>query len=591
MNPQAVFDQAQTAFRQGRYDIACKALNSLLQIAPNNAGALHLLALSERALGNFSSARSCFDRARKLAPNDAELSANAANLLHAMKASDEALMAYNTAIALAPHRYDFRMNRAIALLDIGRPKDAIADIDFLAPFEENSAKFWSIAGQIYRAIGELAKAKDAFLRALKIEPERPVPLAALGELLLTTGDNDAISTLQKAHKLLPDELGLTLSFAEALEVQGRFDEATSLLDAATEKHPDWIIGHQSLSRMHSEAGNDDRIIDVFERALLLRPYDTNLWASYAAALQANDRIDEARDLLDRAQKAVGSDMTLALLSAGIATDQGDIALAGNILNALPHDYVAATPVRVRHAIRSGRPDYGADIASRHLEYNPTDIALWALLSLCWRITGDPKEAWLNPDPALFQAIDIGLPNNGVELAAHLRTLHTARRHPAGQSLRSGTQTRGSLFQRQEKVITELREHIRSAVLQYTEQLPPFDALHPLLRYRNTDMDFVGSWSVRLSSGGFHVSHIHPAGIISSAFYVALPDTLGTGPDSQEGWLEVGGAPPELMTGLKPYAVIEPKPGRLALFPSYLFHGTLPYKDGERLTVAFDVAPQ
>ena len=31
------------------------------------------------------------------------------------------------------------------------------------------------------------------------------------------------------------------------------------------------------------------------------------------------------------------------------------------------------------------------------------------------------------------------------------------------------------------------------------------------------------------------------------------------------------------------------PGRLALFPSTMWHGTVPFADGERLTIAFDVA--
>jgi hypothetical protein len=34
--------------------------------------------------------------------------------------------------------------------------------------------------------------------------------------------------------------------------------------------------------------------------------------------------------------------------------------------------------------------------------------------------------------------------------------------------------------------------------------------------------------------------------------------------------------------------IEPKPGRLVLFPSYFWHGTRPFAAGERLSVAFDV---
>ncbi|HYD23379.1 MAG TPA: putative 2OG-Fe(II) oxygenase [Croceibacterium sp.] len=35
--------------------------------------------------------------------------------------------------------------------------------------------------------------------------------------------------------------------------------------------------------------------------------------------------------------------------------------------------------------------------------------------------------------------------------------------------------------------------------------------------------------------------------------------------------------------------IEPRPGRLVLFPSAMWHGTRPFPAGERLTVAFDVA--
>jgi hypothetical protein len=41
--------------------------------------------------------------------------------------------------------------------------------------------------------------------------------------------------------------------------------------------------------------------------------------------------------------------------------------------------------------------------------------------------------------------------------------------------------------------------------------------------------------------------------------------------------------------LPPFRTIEPKPGRLALFPSYMWHGTRPFAEGERMTVAFDVS--
>jgi hypothetical protein len=37
-------------------------------------------------------------------------------------------------------------------------------------------------------------------------------------------------------------------------------------------------------------------------------------------------------------------------------------------------------------------------------------------------------------------------------------------------------------------------------------------------------------------------------------------------------------------------MVEPKPGRLVLFPSYMWHATRPFRAGERITVAFDIAP-
>ena len=51
---------------------------------------------------------------------------------------------------------------------------------------------------------------------------------------------------------------------------------------------------------------------------------------------------------------------------------------------------------------------------------------------------------------------------------------------------------------------------------------------------------------------------------------------------------MGPQPPGLRMDLATYLRIEPKPGRLALFPSTMWHGTVPFDDGERLTIAFDI---
>ena len=89
----------------------------------------------------------------------------------------------------------------------------------------------------------------------------------------------------------------------------------------------------------------------------------------------------------------------------------------------------------------------------------------------------------------------------------------------------------------------------------------------------------------------HVDHVHPEGWLSSALYISLPAKAmgdGSGESAHDGWLSFG-ENRELVPDLEPFRMIEPKEGRLVLFPSTMWHGTRKFDDGERLTVAFDIA--
>jgi hypothetical protein len=110
----------------------------------------------------------------------------------------------------------------------------------------------------------------------------------------------------------------------------------------------------------------------------------------------------------------------------------------------------------------------------------------------------------------------------------------------------------------------------------------------LRQRRDHRVRFAGSWSVRLRDSGYHANHVHPQGWISSALDVALPvPAAGDAPTA--GWLKIGEAPRELRVDSPVVRLIEPKPSQLVLF-SWMWHGTVPFSAGERLTVAFDVRP-
>ena len=136
------------------------------------------------------------------------------------------------------------------------------------------------------------------------------------------------------------------------------------------------------------------------------------------------------------------------------------------------------------------------------------------------------------------------------------------------------------------MIIALREAVREVVAEYVAQLPPVDPRHPLLSRRRNSIRFSGAWSVRLIEGGYHANHVHPQGWISSALYLVLPSDVG---QDDAGYLTLGEPQDQLKLGLPPTRLVEPKIGRLVLFPSWMWHGTRPFGRGERMTVAFDVA--
>jgi hypothetical protein len=208
--------------------------------------------------------------------------------------------------------------------------------------------------------------------------------------------------------------------------------------------------------------------------------------------------------------------------------------------------------------------------------------------MAWRLSGDPRLQWLTGDPNLVSVIDLSaelaaIPN----LCDLLRSLHAVSGRYLNQSVRGGSQTDGPLFSRIEPEIRALRALIVDAVEKHVGRFQSLPDSHPQKKSAGAKrIRFTGSWSVRLADGGFHSNHVHPRGWISSALYLSLPERLR----GEEGWLTLGEPPKELGLDLDPTRMVEPKVGQLVLFPSWMFHGTRPFPKGERLTVAFDVAP-
>ncbi|MFM6854707.1 MAG: putative 2OG-Fe(II) oxygenase, partial [Sphingopyxis sp.] len=245
-------------------------------------------------------------------------------------------------------------------------------------------------------------------------------------------------------------------------------------------------------------------------------------------------------------------------------------------------------------------------------------SFWPYLSLAWRVMGDARATWLDGADGYVRTHDLGM--NAPELAELATLLAGLMQHQApfhDQSVRGGVQTDRHLFLNPHPIIQRVRARVDDAVAAYIAALPPPIAGHPLLdpAYRPAPPPappsalasapanapastppnaprgplYDGSWAVRLSQQGFHANHTHHRGWISSAAHIVLPPPAQMGAQPA-GWLSFGQGPPELGLGLPAITQVRPQAGRLVLFPATLWHGTIAFAGGERLTMAFDVRP-
>ena len=99
---------------------------------------------------------------------------------------------------------------------------------------------------------------------------------------------------------------------------------------------------------------------------------------------------------------------------------------------------------------------------------------------------------------------------------------------------------------------------------------------------------LNGWYILMEKDGHLGSHIHPEGWLSGTIYLKLPSG-----EAGEGCIEVSlhGNDYPILDSEFPKKVYQVKEGDLIMFPSSLFHRTIPfYSDEKRLCIAFDLVP-
>ena len=153
-------------------------------------------------------------------------------------------------------------------------------------------------------------------------------------------------------------------------------------------------------------------------------------------------------------------------------------------------------------------------------------------------------------------------------------------------LSGGFQSGGNFFDINLKDINNLKKIISKEIENYKKFF--IKTNDPLITEFPKKYNLSG-WIIRMKENDYLKSHIHEKGWISGSIYLNTVDK----PKGNEGAIKFSISGGKLKNNFKsPYKINKIRKGSLILFPSSLYHSTVPFEnsDDERITLAFDVKP-
>ncbi|MGH8171864.1 MAG: putative 2OG-Fe(II) oxygenase [Rhodanobacteraceae bacterium] len=516
-------------------------------------------------------------------------------------ALEEAEIEFTRALAIEPRSPNAVVALARVQVGLRKVQQASATIDSLAGTgTELPAELQRLRGQLLVAQSRYSDAVPVLRAAVAADSadgQAEFGLAvALGECGL---DEEAATAAGNAIAKGHDNAGSRFALARALFTSGRYTEALAEFRQLLRRHPLHDAAHANFADLvWMLTGDVDAATAELDAALRHAP------SADALRIIRSRLLDTAgRTALAYSELATALSKDPRNLELHLAASQ--MILMKHPQRALAHAeramYLAAADVRALRAyidalLATGHAERVVEIADALLEMNADDGHAIAMRASAWRLLGDPRYRDLYDYGRFVRASLLDTPQGWPDLASYLddlaKCLHARhdplRAHPVTQTLRNGTQV---LLSKEQKnpAISAFPQAIAGPIRRYLDAL---GVGNDPLRRRATDAFEVNEiWSVRLRRGGFHSNHYHGKGWISSACYIEIPE--GACATGGSGWLRFGEPRMRTAPSLAPEYCVRPEPGLLVLFPSWMWHGTMPFNgrvDERRLTVAFDVVP-
>ncbi|MGZ8213845.1 MAG: tetratricopeptide repeat protein [Methylosarcina sp.] len=472
----------------------------------------------------------------------------------------------------------------------GKLREAAASFRKLLAIDPRIAEVHFNLGAIHTQLNDSKAAVASFRKALQLKPNLTVAHFNLGALLQEQGFlKESAQHYQKAIDLEPRFFEAFGNLGTVLQQQGKLEEAEQCYRKALAIQAD-ARGHFNLGTVLYGLGRHQEAVLEFREAVNLDPQFADAWNSLGETLRDLGEMKEAVRCYERAL-AMQPKYGRAQYNLGET-----LCLAGRLNDAIPYfeasDFADSKERALQCLYKTGqfelfkqRFDHIAATARHH------SVLLGALSTHYMTNFGQPTNYQFCKEPmdyVLHTRIDeLASPERPLlrELLQDIRHLAIAERKQG--RLYYGMQSAGNLLLRSEPSFQKLAALIRQKITEYRQHFA--GSREEIIKAFPRRIEFASSWYLRMNKGGYLTSHIHEEGWISGCVYLKLPEK-NSGHEGSFEYGTDGDDYPRLHEDF-PSRIIDQLVGDLVLFPSSLFHRTIPFhSDRERICVAFDVKP-
>ena len=551
-----LFSLAVKNHKENNIKVAQNLYEKVLNMNPNFANAHNNLGIIYQSLGEKKNAINSFEMSIKINPNHTDSYYNLGSIFKELGEIKKAKKCYEKTIEINPNHIEAHNNLGVTFQTLEDYQNAKKCYEKAIEIDPSFFKAHHNLGITFQALEDYQNAKKCYEKAIEIDPSFFKAHNNLGVIFKELGETGkAKNSFEKTIIINPDYADGYNNLGVVFQESGEIEKAKSCFKKVININPDYGDAHSNLGVIFQELGENQEARDCYEKVIEIDPSHQialyNLGLILFLGLQYKEAEKKFRLTNFKDSKSYLLNCLYMLGDKFTFFKELDNQINQGKTNPIIGSLIYRS--EIKYGIKRSNPfckDPFKYVLMTDLtdQYNFEDVFT------------KPIKKFLKDDYFF----------------------------PRQQSLlTNGYQTAGNIFSIKNDLLNKIEDIIHLELDKYYD--------HYKKSKEGIIMNWpkaynITAWLVSMKSGGKLAPHMHDHGWLSGSIYINVPPKLKT--DSGNLVVCLDDQESKKNENINQKKEIDVSTGSLCLFPSSLYHYTIPFESKEdRIVVAFDMIPK